>query len=90
MTGHTVPYGTDLFPAVALAVNCQATITGSLRDKDLPTPVHEIDSTPALEDEDDDEYEDENVYYATGEALPTGSGASALLAPDAPSEMGML
>ena len=31
----------------------------SLLDKDLPTPVHEIDSTPALEDEDDDEYEDE-------------------------------
>jgi hypothetical protein len=24
VTGHTVPYGTDLFPAVALAVNCQA------------------------------------------------------------------
>ena|ERR1700756_2819437 len=35
-----------------------ATISGSLRDKDLPTPVHEIDSTLTFEkDEDDDEDE---------------------------------
>jgi hypothetical protein len=45
VTVHTVPYGTDLFPAVFLAVNCQATITWSLRDKNLLTPVHEIEST---------------------------------------------
>jgi hypothetical protein len=44
----------------------------------------------AVEDEDDDEYEDENFDYATGAALRTGSGASALFAPDAPSETGML
>jgi hypothetical protein len=44
-------------------------ITGSLRDKDLPTPVHEIDSTPALEDEDDDEYEDEK-RPPTAQRLP--------------------
>jgi hypothetical protein len=43
-----------------------------------------------FEDEDDDEYEDESFDYATGAALRTGSGASALLAPDAPSETGML
>jgi hypothetical protein len=32
----------------------------SLRDRNLPTPVHEIDSSPpdSIEDE-DDEYEDE-------------------------------
>jgi len=33
VTVHTVPYGTDLFRAASLAVNCQATITRSLRDK---------------------------------------------------------
>ena len=61
VTVHTVPYGTDLFRAVSLAVNCQATITRSLRDKTSRQPVHEIDSTPndQIEDEDDDEYEDE-------------------------------
>jgi hypothetical protein len=37
VTVHTVPYGTDLFRAVSLAVNCQATISRSLRDKNLPT-----------------------------------------------------
>ena len=47
-TVHTVPYGTNPFRAVSLAVNCQATITRSLRDKNLPTPVHEIDSTPRV------------------------------------------
>jgi hypothetical protein len=54
-TLHTVPYGTDLFRAISLAVNCQATITRSLRDKNLPTTVHEIDSSPpnSIEDEDD-------------------------------------
>ena len=40
VTVHTVPYGTDLFRAVSLAVNCQATITRSLRDKNVPTPVY--------------------------------------------------
>src|ERR1700757_1648440 len=35
VTVHTVPYGPDLFRAVSLAVNCQATITWSLRDKPL-------------------------------------------------------
>ena len=44
----------------------------------------------AIEDEDDDEHEDEAFDYATGAALRTGSGASDLFAPDAPSEMGML
>jgi hypothetical protein len=31
------------------------------RDRNLPTPVHEIDSSPpdSIEDEDDDEHEDE-------------------------------
>jgi len=32
VTVHTVPYGTDLFRAVSLAVKCRATITWSLRD----------------------------------------------------------
>ena len=55
ITVHTVPYGTDPFRAIFLAVNCQATITGSLRDKDLP------DNCPRnrLHDPVDDEYEDE-------------------------------
>src|ERR1700760_2056810 len=43
VTVHTVPYGTDLFRAVSLAVNCQATITRSLRGRNLPSPVHKID-----------------------------------------------
>jgi len=47
------------FRVVSLAVNCQATITQSLRDKNLLSPVHEIDSTPFFEAEDDDEYEHE-------------------------------
>jgi hypothetical protein len=37
---HTVPSGTDSFGAVFLAVNCQATITQSLRDKTRPRSVH--------------------------------------------------
>jgi len=59
VSDHTVPYGTDLFRVVSLAVNCQATIAQSLRDKNLLSPVHEIDSTPFFEAEDDDEYEHE-------------------------------
>jgi hypothetical protein len=39
-----------------------------------------------LEDED----EDDLASYETGAALRTGSGASDLLAPDAPLEIGML
>jgi hypothetical protein len=34
-------------------------ITQSLRDKNLLSPVHEIDSTPFFEAKDDDEYEHE-------------------------------
>jgi len=33
--GHTVPYGTDLLVAGFQAINCQATIIRSLRDKPL-------------------------------------------------------
>jgi hypothetical protein len=40
VTVHTAPYGTDLFRAVPLAVNCQATITRSLRDKSPDTCPH--------------------------------------------------
>jgi hypothetical protein len=32
---HTVPFGTDLLLDVFLAMNCQATIASSLRDKNL-------------------------------------------------------
>jgi hypothetical protein len=37
VTVQTVPYGTDLFRIISLVVNCQATITRSLRDKKLRT-----------------------------------------------------
>jgi hypothetical protein len=58
VTVHTL-YGTDLFRAVSLAVNCQdfgelsrvATITRSLQDKSLPTPFHEIASTSDMRTE---------------------------------------
>jgi hypothetical protein len=42
-----------------LAVNCQATIIPSLRDKTTDRLFHVFDSTSRFEDEDDDEYEDE-------------------------------
>ena len=56
ITVHTVPHGTDPFRAIFLAVNCQATMTGSLRDKDLPDtcPRNRTPLGPV-----DDEYENE-------------------------------
>jgi len=38
VTVQTVPDGTDLFRTLSLAVNCQATITRSLRDKTADGP----------------------------------------------------
>ena len=44
---HTVPYGTGLFLDTFLAVNCQATIIPSLRDKCLfLRPVRRIGTIP--------------------------------------------
>jgi len=67
---HTVPYGTVPFLYTFLAINCQASIIYSLRDKiqteprrqnPFLIPVHEIGATsrPRFEDEDDDEYEND-------------------------------
>ena len=56
---QTVPYGTDCFLNAFQAINCLATITGSLRDNQLVRRVYTF-STPLfpIEDE-DDEYEDD-------------------------------
>jgi hypothetical protein len=57
---QTVPYGTGRFVNGFLAVNCQATFTGSLRDKTILRPVQKIDSSSRVlaKTEDDDSLPD--------------------------------
>ena len=61
---HTVPSGTGLILDPLLAVNCQATIVPSLRDKNRSTRCPHFRSHIAaspIEDEDDYEYENESL-----------------------------
>ena len=46
----------------------------------LPTPVHEIDSSPpdSIEDKDDDEYEDEQPPLTSHQSLLTSHALSLL------------
>src|SRR5215469_5782846 len=75
-SNHTLPYGTVLFLNLLQAVNCEATITWSLRDRDRSTrcPQSRL-HIRQVEDEDDDEYEYENRRYFLGRDRVKSSAA---------------
>jgi hypothetical protein len=54
---QTVPYGTDLVICPSLAINCQATIDGSLRDVFAASPILIPCCWVCILEDDEDEYE---------------------------------